>query len=291
MSAGLYDYTIPPGYGDTFFLYGYNGDALVPGGNYDGQTIKIADGQFIARAWAGQETVAAGGIQIYDKNRRSLTAAQFINFINFTSGQILQPEVDYDDTADIRFDLLNAQPTVASTDAGANKIFASQLVFSGVRRRKNRTSDPGPSPYTYYEQPFAYPYTISLTNYATNGAGVLLPPIQNQISIQNHDFELRRIEMSYASTQGAVNATNAFKFTLYDNSWIQTSNGPILASRFFHFNNAASAGQQNFQPCPPLLYKIGSMIRFDIWSLLSAPTALPQTFQVTFQGIRRIPCR
>lgn len=281
----MYDYTqTPKGYGDTFFMYALNGDALVPGQNYSQIGIPINDGDFIGRAMSGQETIAQGNMNVYDKSLRQLFYELGLNMSSFACWKAIQPEVLWPVQGLIKLDFQNAQPVLAGTDGAGLKVYASQMIFSGVRRRANIYSDPAPSEYNYREWEYSYPYQLSITNYATNGAGVLFPPNLNIIPIQNYDFELRRIEMD------VVQAVSPFKITLYDNNKIATSNVPILANKFMHLNPASTASAFNFFPTPPMLFKIGSSIQFETSSLLFAPTALPFTVNLNFVGIRRKPC-
>jgi hypothetical protein len=149
------------------------------------------------------------------------------------------------------------------------------------------TSDPVPSAYPYYEKSFAIgnadgtPYSISITNYATANS-----PLYFQIPVVDFDFELRRIELALQSDQ----QTSQFKMTLYNSDHVAMSNRPVLSNCLMHLDPRHSSGEMNFWPCPPIMYRVNSVISFDIWSLLFAPTTLPQTFKLLFHGIRRIPC-
>lgn len=284
MPSGLYDYTqTPQGYGDTFFQYVYNGDTLVPGQNYATIGVRVNDGDFLGRQFSGQETIAQGNMNLYDKSLRQLFYQGGINFSSFKSPKAILPEVDWPANGNIRFDLSNAQPVVAGATAGVN-VYASQLIFSGVRRRPNVWSDPAPSTFKYYEKVFSYPYQLSINNYAQDASGNLLPLTLNKINIQDFEFELRRIEMD------VVQSVSPFKITLYDNNKVATSNFPVIANKFFHLNPALTASAFNFFPSPPIVYRIGSSIQFDTYSLLFAPTVLPFTVNLNFVGIRRIPC-
>lgn len=292
---GLYDYAIPPGYGDTFFMYAFDGDVFTAGQSYFSQRIQFRDGAFIVRSWNGQDTVNQGNIQLYDRYKYYWFAPPGVNLSSFRSGMMVLPERYYPENSFLQFDIINAQPIIAGVD-GALTVYASQLIFSGVRRRPGVVSDPDPSPYPYREIPFMYPVSVIINNYASTG-GVLNPYVQYLIPINDYDFELRRIEAPFLSQSagGAITA-DQFKMTLYDNEAYQLSNVPILGSRMLNFNDGSIlgsnglSGEYNFVPCPPLLYKIGSNIRFDIWSLLFNPTVLPQTFVLNFYGVRRIPC-
>jgi hypothetical protein len=284
---GLYDYSVPDGYGDTFFQYVYAADALTNGQSYFAQVVAtIDDGDFVLRHWAGLDTVVnntTGTVQFYDPNLRNFFAAPAL-LGSFASGKGVDPEKWYPQRAAIKADLGVIDKAVAGTD-GALTVYASQLVFSGVRRRKGFRSDPGPSAYKYYEEEFAYPFQLSIDNYASTG-GVLNPATQYMIQIQDRDFELRRIELALQTPQQA----SQFLMTLYDNNWIATQSAPVLCNHLCHLNPGQSSGEMSFFPSPPLLYKIQSVIRFDIWSLLFSPTVLPQVFNLNFVGVRRIPC-
>lgn len=284
---GLYDYSVPGGYGDTFFQYVFAADALTNGSSYFSEVVAlIDDGDFVLRHWAGLDTVVnntTGTVQFYDSNLRNYFSAPAM-LAGFASGKSVNPEKFYPRRSAIKADLGVIDKVVAGVD-GALTVYASQLVFSGVRRRKGFVSDPGPSVYKYYEEEFSYPFQLSINNYASTG-GVLNPAVQYQIQVQDRDFELRRIELALQSPQQA----SQFLMTLYNNNWIATQSAPVLANHLCHLNPGQSSGEMSFFPSPPLLYKIQSVIRFDITSLLFSPTVLPQVFNLNFVGVRRIPC-
>jgi hypothetical protein len=286
----MYDYLIPRGYGDTFFQYVF--DAQIQADLVDGTDrlqlgIPVFDGAFLARYWSGLNTISHK-LQIYDWLARKFFSQSVQLGVGspalFYGNKLIQPEVEYPENGNIRFDLINIAQTTQGTDTGTT-IDASQLVFSGVRRRKNVISDPAPSSYKYYEKDFAYPFTLSIANYATSG-GVFLPYIQHLIPVNDFDFELRRIELTLQSPQ----QTSQFKMTLYNSDWTRCSNLPVLSNLLCHTDVSQNNGELSFWPAPPVLYRVNSVIRFDIYSLLVSPTVLPQTFQMLFRGVRRIPC-
>jgi hypothetical protein len=288
----MYDYQgTPPGMGDTFFQYVFDaqGQGLVDGTTRNRLGVPVTDGEFVLRYWSGLPTIA-DRLQIYDwLARRFASDAMFLGAASLAGyGQmVVLPEVKYPVNGNIRFDLTNITQTLATS--GLN---ASQLVFSGVRRRANAVSDPAPSSYKYYEKPFSYPYTLSINNYGIVG-GVLQPSVQFIIPVTEYDFELRRVELELQSS----NQTSQFKILLYNQDRRQVANLPVLSNLFCHINSSVQGGGEPFAgkelaffPSPPLLYRVNSVIRFDIFSLLVSPTALPQTFQLLFNGVRRIPC-
>ena len=292
---GLYDYTTPPGYGDTFFQYVYNADGLTNGQTYAAQVAAaIDDGDFVLRDIAGFETVVdpvLGSLQFYDPNIRNFFSSPAL-LGAWASSKAVMPEKYYPARSAIKMDIGDVAKAVAGVDGGLT-VYRSQLIFSGVRRRPNFRSDPGPSTYKYYEKEYSIPFTeagattpgLVVNNYASTG-GVLNPAVQRIVPIQDFDFELRRIELQLQTPQ----QPSQFLIQLYDNNWIATSSAPIMANHFCHLDPSQSSGETSFFPAPPLLYKVNSVIRFDIWSLLFNPTALPQTFNLNFVGVRRIPC-
>lgn len=291
----IYHYPVPQGYGDTFFVYAYDGGAqpLVNGQSYQGLSIPILDGDFVVRYTTGFETIGTG-FQVYDSLLRQ-TSSDFMNLGAgyLPTGILAVPERVYPVTNLIRFDVRNAAPVTAGV-IGGTTIYKSQLLFYGVRRRAAHYSDPEPSPYNYYEKDYEVgkensaiaTYPVVINQFAATAGGVINQPQVEMIAIRDFDFELRRVELQLQSPQ----QTSQFKITLYDNYGNKTSNIPLLANKFFHLDPRQSQGELNFQPCPPILYKVGSYLKFDIHSLLVSPTVLPQTFNLLFHGIRRIPC-
>lgn len=84
-----------------------------------------------------------------------------------------------------------------------------------------------------------------------------------------------------------------FKILLYDATWRQRSNIPLLAEYLCRNPNTASPksnAPNNAWPSPPLLYPVNSVIRFDIFSLIPNGDTLPVTVNLLFKGVRRITC-
>lgn len=287
----LYNYFPPPGYGDTAFIYAYDPVGLTNGSDYDNRSIQIQDGDFVARYMSGMETMSEK-FMVYD----ALIRRCFSKNIDFSTpretGQLILPERVYPVNNAIRFDFENVALTTMGTSGGIT-IYGSQLVFAGVRRRLAHYSDPEPSPYTYYEKPFCLgspgstgTFRLTINQYGAT-AGLYTTPDSYQLPVRDQDFELRRIELALNSSGQA----SQFKIQLYDNYGNRVSNIPIMANKFFHLNPAQSAGELNFFPSPPILYKVGSFIRFDIHSLMMSPTSIPVTFSLLFHGVKRIPCQ
>jgi hypothetical protein len=291
----IYHYSPPDGYGDTFFVYAYSGGLLTNGASPNGLSIPILDGDFVCRFWCGLETLATG-IQIYDNLLRQCFSAPVSYGAGFApTGMLVLPERFYPVNNAIRFDLVNVNQTLVGTSGGVS-VYASQLLFYGVRRRALHYSDPEGSPYSYYEKPYELgqqtsgvqtsTFVLSINKYGATG-GAFTTPDSYQFEIRDYDFELHRVELQLQS----AGQTSQFAIMLYDNYGNQVSNVPLLANKFFHLSPSQSSGELNFQPCPPIVYRVGSNLRFDIYSLLMSPTTLPQTFNLLFHGVRRYPCR
>lgn len=285
-----YDYRTPPGFGDTFYQYVFDAQSQSPvltnGVNYSRLGIQVVDGDFILRHWAGLDTIA-DRLQIYDWLGRGISdEPMFLGAAanNVFAHMVVAPEIKFPVNGNIRFDLINVTQAVAGTD-GALTVYRSQLVFSGARRRLGVIGDPVPSAYPFYEKPYYIPYQLSITQYAS-ASGLLNAPQVIQIAVEDFDFELRRIELRLQSSQQA----SPFKMTLYNSDKVAMSNAPILSNMLLHLDPRQSSGEMSFWPCPPILYRANSTIRFDVHSLLFSPTVLPQTYSLLFHGVRRIPC-
>lgn len=268
-----FDYAVPEGRGDIFYSYVYDAGSLTNGNSYSQLEIPVDNYDFIARRWAGWESVidtfANGGlIQAYDGIVRSYANVPMA-LSTWKTGQVLLPEKLYRVNSAIRFDLMKV---LKAANSGT---FASQLVWTGVRRIPGWGSDPAPSPFNFKRVRQYYPFTLTVQQ-------APVAPTSQTIPITDYDFELERIELTPYSSP------SKFSITLFDNNKIARSNLPVLCNHFFHLDPATSGGEVNFQPAPPILYKVNSSINFAITSRIGAGG--PLTFRLNFVGSRRIPC-
>jgi hypothetical protein len=199
---------------------------------------------------------------------------------------VVIPEKKYPKNTQIVFDLF--QTLRAFNVCGASPIYTAYIAFFGVKRfaleaayRTDKT------PYKYKEKKYTYAYSLTL-----NTAGPS-PPLRQSQLIDNYDFELQRISISYANSPGSVGAlvTDDFGMTLYDCNMHQTSDLPLNQS---YINNGRptwhTVGKyQGIWPVPTLVYPAGSAINFDITSWLCA-NQLPQLYNIALEGIWRVPC-
>lgn len=269
-----YDYIVPGGAGDQFYMYAYDAGSLTDGSSYSGLQIPVDNYDFIARHWAGWETVIdtpanGGSVQAYDDIKRQYANLP-LAFGSFPQGQVILPEKMYRVNSAIKFDLAKV---LRANNSG---VYASQLVWTGVRRIPGQSSDPAPSPVNFKLVRQYYPYTLVVQQSPVAEALYSIP-------ITDYDFQLERVEMTPYSSP------SKFAIRLFDNNKIARSNVPINCNRFFHLNPNGSGGQLNFWPSPPVLYRVNSSINFGITSRIGAGGSL--TFQLLFVGSRRIPCQ
>ena len=209
----MYEYQTPTGYGDTFFVYNFNGEdiPLANGNDYTLVGVTIDDGMFVCRVWSGGALivdVTTGTVQMYDgvKNAWFLYQPILVGSM-FPPSLAVTPEKVYRDNSAFRFDLTDVALTVNTN--GSASVYADQMAWYGVKRNPGNVNDPLPSTYKYYEKPFAYPVTITLDDYGPsdvsgNPIPGLAAPTQYQQLIQDYDFELRRITVAQASSAGSV---------------------------------------------------------------------------------------
>lgn len=269
-----YDYAVPGSFGDIHYSYVFDaGASLANGNSYSQLEIPILDYDFIPRIWSGWDSIidtpANGGlIQAYDGIQRSYSNVPMA-LGSFKTGQVILPEKVYRVNSAIRFDLTKV------LKAANGGVLASQLVWTGVRRIPGSASDPAPSATDFKRVRQYYPFTLVVQQ-------APVAPALYSIPITDFDFELERIELTPYSSP------SKFSIMLFDSNKIARSNLPVLCNRFFHLDPATSGGELNFQPSPPILYKVNSSINFAITSRIGAGG--PLTFQLNFVGSRRIPC-
>ena len=291
----MYDYKVPTGFGDTFFIYAFNPSAngLITGDAFL-QSISILDGDFICRAWSGDDTITdpttgPASIQIYDTLRHAWFSLPIHIYEFFPNGQSVVPEKKYQDGGFLRFDLLNINPKLNTNIGTGVSVYADQLCFYGVRRNAGATGDPAPSTYKYYEKEYTitFDFSINKNGIATPATG-LPNPDSYVVPIDDFDFELRQLYYTSSNTE-----ESPFAILLYNQSWRQISNIPININRIAQTSDngiGATVTAFNPYPSPPLLYPVNSVIRFNIYSMIPLGDTLPATVSISFRGVRRIPC-
>lgn len=217
----MYDYTTPQGYGDSFFVYAFQGEDanLVNGDSYSLQQIPILDAAFVCRLWSGAHLVVLTGmsnpgptdgtVQVYDTVKNSWFWLPILSAGLFPPAFAVIPEKRYIVTTAIAFDLNNVQ--LAVNNNGTNQVYADQMAFYGVRRQLGGKADPSPSLYEYTEEEYSYESAFQIDNYGpTVPLTGLATGTTYTIPITDCDFELRRI--IYSVGGAGVKATLAIAF-------------------------------------------------------------------------------
>ena len=304
----VYDYITPPGYGDTFYIYAFDADAsgenLTPGSNAFNRRVNIVNGDFVLRWFKGVDPLGNAGqqIQLYDwlqtpffSNPISpglIAANLMLNYMG--TGWPVLPEKSFPVNGYIGFDLYSVLPAAS---------LPGQLAFGGVRRRKGYTNDPQPSAFRYYEKPYQIRAQFTVPAGWSSASG----GFQVDVPVTDYEFELRRIDGYGEIPQPCVNLNiyagldpGTFKILLLDTNFVQVSNVPLLFSNIIHVprvaptlssQTPANAIPENFWPTPPMLYRVNSLIRFLIYVTSSTPLAGTATWDFTFTGVRRYPCK
>lgn len=293
MNYAVEPYKTPDGYTDLPFTYVFDATGLTDGITQNNLSKPMqGDSDFILRQIIGADTVVAtpangGKIQMYNASKSKMTSAAMIAPASWP----ILPEKKYKYNEEITFDLINTLR--AFNVCGGTPIYTSYLGFRGVKRFKG---DPGYSrgltPYAWREVPqvYAYDFTINFARFAS-GTNVN-PPQRFTIGLDNYDFELFKVLVSQPGPTSAVGlTTNDFAVTLYDPQGHQLSDlpQPVL---WLSGAKPTRATQQKYQavvPVPPLVYPAAGQIVFDVTSFLCS-TSLPQSYNISFQGVWRVPC-
>ena len=297
-------YRTPPGYQDRYFVYAYNADALVDSiapatSDYRGLSIQVeASSDFIMRKVSGAPQVLRtcpflappeGRMQLYNSVGARVSGDP-LDANHYRSAAVV-PELRYPAGSAIVFDLYGVLRAVHLAGASAGGVtFLSQLAFHGVERARGNPDTE--SSYRYYEKPYIYhfPLAVNWLAYIFDAGGLVVgiePARQFNLEVNNSDFELHQIIVTVTNTGvvPAAGATDLTYMTLYDQNSRACSNVPLWLS-FLEANSPDSFGNMI---TPPLLYRVGSYITFDIYSRCLA-LDLPLNLDIDFVGVRRLPC-
>lgn len=287
-------YITPAGYRDFPFAYVFNATSLTDTTTY--QDIQVAlqgDSDFILRHIAGVnncvDTAANGGRWNYKgHNRQYAIGNQSTGIVAFPNWPVV-PEKLFKYNESIWIDLYDVKRAVNA--CGGTPIPYSYIAFFGVKRFNDtqgyRTQA---TPYKYKEMPQRYEVSLTV-NWAAFSTGTTPAPPHRFIQVMdNYDFELLRITIGQQGQVGTL-ITQDFSVTLYDPNMHQLSNLP-LPQGYFNAGKPTARTQPPYQGCfpvPSIVYPAGSAITFDVTSLLCS-TSLPQSYDVSFEGIWRLPC-
>jgi len=300
-------YETPYVYAKNYFQ---NYTSLVPPSAPNGVLNDViqsdGDSDFFARR-------AAGALYNFqDMNQAYFISAQGGNPQGFVQDVPLAPEKLYPLGCSIPIQLLiqfgayPAQLTLQFPGVTTAYVGVAPVLFQGAKRWKGA---PNNKPnYKYYEKEFNYPVPF------TQDWTYLLSPNYTQFNVapyrtfyqtvNDYDFELWAIEVNADFDNNTLSTYSGYMLRLYD------ANGYVLMKDFVHYRNLSyvsgfsgthgtPAGPgltnqfiPNCFPCPPVVFPVGSIIKFDVLSLLdtqaTSGTSISQV--VNFRGVRRIPC-
>ena len=280
------EYRTPEGFTDQPYIHVYDGDALTDATDYTNVPVVVPhDGAaFVLRQIYGRNNLCAR-IQFRD-SAAPLTSAD-AGIVMPNTYPIIPERVILPEGA-----LVGDFYTVARA-VRDQTIFYAQLAFQGVRRWPLGESLPGitkypaDSQYRYWEKSFAYDLTVTV-----DWAGTDPTPRQFFIPVDDNDFVLQRVTIVRQQQADADNfgiPNFEIKLNIYDSYPRPLMSAPVLD---VILNDAADATVHPYNgvfPVPGVLFRRGSVIQFDVVSLLTA-ALLDSQYQVVFQGVRRIPC-
>ncbi len=147
--------------------------------------------------------------------------------------------------------------------------------------------------------------------YATNGGGFWISTVDQVVAAINaaagaFAFATKLLPGSISGLPDSPASANfgpgtatmspyasPFKIMLYDATWRQRMSVPVLSELLCTNLSTVppvSMSPNNAWPCPPMMYPVNSVIRFDIFSLIPTGDTLPTTVTLLFDGVRRIAC-
>lgn len=181
------------------------------------------------------------------------------------------------------------------TVCGQGNIWNSFIAFCGVKRLPNVSGYPnGVTAYRYRPKKYTYELDLTINWNHFDAGGNIAPPRRFTVDMDRYDFELMRVSISLTTAgsqaTGAL-TTNDFQVMAYDANMHQLSNLP-LNQFFINSGRPTPATAPTYQPAlaPTIVYPFGSTITIDVTSMLCNAVASPQTYNIAFEGVWRLPC-
>jgi hypothetical protein len=164
-------------------------------------------------------------------------------------------------------------------------IYTSQIAFKGVRR--NAGSLPNLSAcQTFKPETYTYVLTGTLEPGQVKGYLAGQAPVQLFQTINDFDFELHQMIVTYSAPVGVSLPSVCSALMLYDAVKQATANIPPM-DKFW--NGGPLSEYQDGSAVPPLVYPQQTQIRVDVFNLLP-DGLLPVTITVHLVGKNRKPC-
>lgn len=287
-------YITPPGFRDFPFAYVLDATGLMNGNTYQDIQIPLqGDSDFILRHIAGVTSciasAAAGGRWNYKGHARQYANGNQSTGIVAIPNWSVVPEKLFKYNESIWIDLYDVQK--ATNACGGTPIPYSYIAFFGVKRfNETQGYRTQATPYKYREMPQRWELSLTISQAAFASGTTPNPPQRIIQTMDNYDFELLRISIGQQGSTGTL-LTQDFSITLYDPNMHQLSNLP-LPQGYLNAGKPTPSTQPPYQGCfpvPSIVYPAGSAITIDVTSLLCG-TSVPQKYDVSFEGIWRLPC-
>lgn len=293
-------YRVPDGKRDVPFCYVFDASGIPDGtAILQNNAVQLqGDSEFVLRRISGVnlcvDTPANGGRFNYRNASGSYANGNPSTGIFMPPNWPVVPEKVYPvSNGAIFFDLYQTLRSVVATCSG-NPIYESYIAFWGVKRFGHPAGYPtNQTPYAYRPCKYSYSYTLTIDwNHFSSGS-IVAPPRRFTVDMDRYDFELQRIQIS-KSTVGSEGTgalvTNDFLIMGYDANLHQLSSLP-LPQAFINSCRPTARTYPLYQPAlaPTVVYPVGSAITFDITSNLCNGAGSPQTYNICFDGIWRIP--
>lgn len=269
-------YFTPEGFVDTPYIYVYDGNPLTDGVSYQRLSTRLeGDCDFLLRRIAGLTSISPT-ILLYSGQGQPISSAPL------RAGAVLPfaPEIRYAADGEIIFDL----GSVARTNfACGTTIYTARLVFQGVKRRRSSVgqADVHGVPFSY-----AYDLTVDWYRYLSLPAAQVEASRPFYVEVSDYDFLLQGLRI--ANADGSALTTGVIEVRLYDDRGRSLSSAPVPQQ----WLNAAliSSGIGNCFPTPGVLYRKGSVLRFDVTSMIcNTDPSFPRLFRMELFGLRRLP--
>lgn len=268
-------YQTPEGFVDTPYIYVYDGSSLADGASYQRLSVRMeGDFDFVLRRAVGLNSIAES-MTLYNGQGQPITSAPL------RAGLVLPiaPETQYSASGEILFDLNNVSR--ANFACGAT-IYTARIAFQGVKRRRVSSSAPDIQgvPFSY-----AYDLTVDWYRYVSLPGAQVEAPRPVYIEISDYDFLLYGLR--FANADGTALANGVIELRLYDDRGRQLSSAPVPQQ---YLNSALiGGGYGNCFPVPGVLYRRGSVLRFDITSMIcNTDPSFPRLIRVEMFGVRRL---
>lgn len=268
-------YQTPDGFVDTPYIYVYDGSGLTDGASYQRLSSRMeGDFDFVLRRVCGLSSLAQS-LVLYNGLGQAISSAPL------RAGAIfpLAPEMVYSANGEILFDL---RTVARSNFACGTTIYTSYLLFQGVKRRRVVTGAPG----FVQGVPFTYTYDLNVNwyRYVSLPGAQMEAPRPVYVSVDDYDFELQGVRV--ANLDGTALTNGVIELRIFDDRGRSLSSAPVPQQ---YLNSALISGFGNCFPVPGVLYRRGSVLRFDVASMIcNTDPSFPRQFRLEFFGVRRV---